>query len=304
MILVENVVKSFGQQKAVDGLNFEVAAGETLGLLGPNGAGKTTTINMLVGLLVPDQGRVALGTGGNGMDSSTLGDPQHALTRKLLGVAPQSLSLYDELTANENLKFFGSLYGLAGSALTRRVDWALEFAELKDRRNDRVGTYSGGMKRRLNIAVGLIHEPRMLLLDEPTVGVDPHSRNHIFESIVQLQDRGMTIIYTTHYMEEAQRLCDRVAIVDHGKLLDIGTVDQLVQRHGGASVVTAELKSAPKEIRLPGMVENNQLRFESDQPLDEVAALSGQGVQFQTLNVTQPDLESVFLSLTGRSLRD
>ena len=304
MILVEDLVKSFGQQKAVDGLSFEVVAGETLGLLGPNGAGKTTTISLLVGLLVPDHGRVVVGNGQDTPASPTGGDPQKPAARRLLGVAPQSLSLYDELTATENLKFFGSLYGLAGSALKKRVDWALDFAELQDRRNDRVGTYSGGMKRRLNIAVALIHEPRMLLLDEPTVGVDPHSRNHIFESIRQLQDRGMTIIYTTHYMEEAQRLCDRVAIIDHGKLLDIGSVDQLVDQHGGASVVTGEVKSVPDGIELPGTLEDNQFRFEADRPLDQVAQLSGQGIQFQTLNITRPDLESVFLSLTGRSLRD
>jgi ABC-2 type transport system ATP-binding protein len=224
--------------------------------------------------------------------------------RSTIGIAPQSLSLYDELTAKENLDFFGSLYGLAGSKLRDRVIWSLGFAGLEDRQHDRVGTFSGGMRRRLNIAVALIHEPQVLLLDEPTVGVDPQSRNHIFDSITQLKSEGITLLYTTHYMEEAQRLCDRVAIVDHGKLLALDSVDGLVASHGGSSVVEAEIKSSPENINLPGRVEDNSLRFESEKPLEEVARLTGQGVQFQTLRIAQPDLESVFLSLTGRSLRD
>lgn len=255
---------------------------------------------MLVGLLKPDSGSVEVAAG-NGAQSGSPLDPS---IRRMIGVAPQSLSLYDELTAKENLEFFGQLYGLYGKALTDRVNWCFEFSGLSDRKRDRVEAYSGGMRRRLNIAVALIHEPKILLLDEPTVGVDPQSRNHIFESITHLKSEGMTILYTTHYMEEAQKLCDRVAIVDHGKLLALDTVDGLISNHGGISVVQAKLNTIPDGLQLPGRVEDDSLRFESAKPLEEVAQLTGKGVQFQTLQISQPDLETVFLSLTGRSLRD
>jgi ABC-2 type transport system ATP-binding protein len=298
MILAQNLTKSFGENVAVDLLSFEIKIGETVGLLGPNGAGKTTTINMLVGLLAPDEGRVVIG------DDPDQSNPMNVKVRQKIGVAPQSLSLYDELTARENLAFFGGLYNLAGRELRDRINWSLDFAGLQDRKNDRVATYSGGMKRRLNIAVGLIHDPEILLLDEPTVGVDPQSRNHIFESIEQLQKEKMTIIYTTHYMEEAQRLCDRVAIMDHGRLLSMDTVPNLVNEHGGRSVVEAELKQWPDNFDMPGTRDDLSIRFESDDPLSEVAEFSSRGVEFQSLQVKQPDLESVFLVLTGRSLRD
>ena len=302
IVTATDLRKSFDSQIAVDGLSFEIGQGETFGLLGPNGAGKTTTISMLVGLLKPDSGTVSVGdlNGTNGV----FGDPSKPAVRKLIGVAPQTLSLYDTLSAKENLEFFGQLYGMSGTRLNDRVKWALEFAELTDRQKDRIGTFSGGMKRRMNIAVALIHKPEILLLDEPTVGVDPQSRNHIFESIQRLQKEGMTILYTTHYMEEAQRLCDRVAIVDHGKLLALDSVERLIQSHGGRSVVTGELNHRPERLELPGIMEGNSMRFESERPLEQVAELTGQGVQFQTLSIAQPDLESVFLSLTGRSLRD
>ncbi len=286
--------KSYGKLLAVGGLSFGIHRGETFGLLGPNGAGKTTTISMLVGLLKPDDGHVTVGEG----------DPLNPDVRKMIGVAPQALSLYNELTAKENLEFFGKLYGLSGSRLKDRVTWALEFAELEDRSKHRIGTFSGGMKRRMNIAVALIHEPQILLLDEPTVGVDPQSRNHIFESIQQLQKDGMTILYTTHYMEEAQRLCDRVAIVDHGKLMALDTVAHLISQHGGHSMVTGELISRPDGLEMPGAIDGNTIRFESDRPLEQVAELTSRGVQFQSLGIAQPNLESVFLTLTGRSLRD
>ncbi len=304
IVEAQGLFKSYGSNVAVDGLSFEIHQGETFGLLGPNGAGKTTTISMLVGLLKPDKGSVNLGDGKNGSAKSKSGNPLDPAVRQRIGVAPQSLSLYDELTAKENLEFFGQLYGLAGQRLKERVTKALAFAELEDRKKDRVGTFSGGMKRRMNIAVALIHEPEVLLLDEPTVGVDPQSRNHIFESIQRLKKDGMTILYTTHYMEEAQRLCDRVAIVDHGKLLALDTVPQLIEKHGGCSVVTCELNERPADLELPGSLDGNTLRFDSDKPLEQVATLTSQGIQFQTLNIAQPDLESVFLNLTGRSLRD
>ena len=297
---ISSLRKSFGDLKAVDDLSFSIRQGETFGLLGPNGAGKTTTISMLVGLLKPDSGTVSIGS----PECSNASDPTLPRVRKLVGVAPQTLSIYEAMSAKENLEFFGQLYGISGTKLRERVAWCLDFAQLADRAKSRVSTFSGGMKRRLNIAVALLHEPAVLLLDEPTVGVDPQSRNHIFECIQTLREQGMTILYTTHYMEEAQRLCDRVAIVDHGKLLALDTVDHLLRQYGGASVVTADLETTPNGVEIPGTRTGNTIRFEAQHPLEEVARLSGKGVAFQTLNIAQPNLESVFLTLTGRKLRD
>lgn len=296
MIEVRELRKSFGSTVAVDGVSFEVGRGETFGLLGPNGAGKTTTIGMLVGVLRPDGGSVLVNGGAK---------PTEAAARLAIGVAPQSLSLYEELTARENLLFFGRLYRLRGARLAERVTWALDFSELADRARDRVKTFSGGMKRRLNLAVALVHDPQVLFLDEPTVGVDPQSRNHIFDCVEELKSQGRTIIYTTQYMEEAQRLCDRVAIMDHGRLLDLDRVDALIERHGGRAVVKAELVRPPADASiLPAPLDGMALRFESERPLEEIARLSTAGVAFQSLEVARPDLETVFLTLTGRSLRD
>jgi ABC-2 type transport system ATP-binding protein len=296
MIEVRELRKSFGFTTAVDGVSFAVRAGETFGLLGPNGAGKSTTIAMLTGALMPDSGTIHL---------ADRGAPSEPEIRRLIGVAPQTLSLYEELTAIENLTFFGRMYGLAGAKLADRIDWALEFAGLTDRRKDRVKIFSGGMKRRLNLAVALVHEPQVIFLDEPTAGVDPQSRNHIFERIEQLRGEGRTIVYTTHYMEEAQRLCERVAIMDHGRILDLDAIPALLAKYGGRAVVKGELVGPPRNgVKLPGTVNGLSLRFESERPLEEIAELSAAGVAFQTLEVARPDLETVFLSLTGRSLRD
>ncbi len=296
MIRATDLVKSYGAILAVDGVSFEIRGGETFGLLGPNGAGKSTTILLLVGALRPDGGAVTV-------DGD--GDPTRADVRRRIGVAPQALSLYEDLTGEENLAFFGRLYGLAGARLRERVEEALRFAGLADRRGHRVRTYSGGMQRRLNLACAFVHDPPVLFLDEPTVGVDPQSRNHIFESIEALKQAGRTILYTTHYMEEAQRLCDRVAIMDRGKILALDTVDALISRHGGVSVVEAELAAPPANpASLPGRLDGARLRIETRNPLEEVARLAGSGVALATLNVHRPDLESVFLSLTGRRLRD
>ncbi|MFK7818386.1 MAG: ABC transporter ATP-binding protein, partial [Planctomycetaceae bacterium] len=237
MIQVDGLQKSYGSHKAVDGVSFEIRKGETFGLLGPNGAGKTTTLSMLVGLLKPDGGSVRI----EGQD------PLKPATRLRIGIAPQALSLYEELSAEENLRFFTQLYDYSGDGLRSRVEWALEFAALADRRKSRVSTFSGGMKRRLNMACAMIHEPDVILLDEPTVGVDPQSRNHIFERIEELKQQGRTIIYTTHYMEAAQRLCDRVGVIDGGKILAIDTVQNLIRDHGGDSIVEAQLKQRPKD---------------------------------------------------------
>jgi len=296
MIQVQELRKSFGATTAVAGVSFEVRPGETFGLLGPNGAGKTTTISMMIGVLQPGGGTISVNGGAQ---------PTDPAARRSIGIAPQALSVYEELTALENLNFFARLYGLRGKQLKDRVAWSLEFAGLADRQRDVVKTFSGGMKRRLNMAVALVHDPQVIFLDEPTVGVDPQSRNHIFERIEELKATGRTLIYTTHYMEEAQRLCDRVAIMDHGKILDLDTVDALISRHGGKSLVKAELARVPGDVSsLPAALEGLSLRFESDRPLEEVGRLTSAGVVFQTLEVSRPDLETVFLILTGRSLRD
>jgi ABC-2 type transport system ATP-binding protein len=230
MLTFTDVRKSFGKTVAVDGLSLSVRKGEVLGLLGPNGAGKSTSVSLAVGLLAPDAGTVTI-DGGN---------PSDPAVRQRIGVAPQALAIYDLLSGEENLRFFGQVYGLSGAALEARVAWCLEFVGLTDRRKDWAGGYSGGMKRRLNLAAALLHDPDLLLLDEPTVGVDPQSRNSIFESIESLHRQGRTVIYTTHYMEEAARLCDRIAIVDHGQLLALGTVDDLIAQHGGEATVVVQ----------------------------------------------------------------
>jgi len=281
MLRFTNVGKSYGSVKAVDDFTLSVEPGEIFGLLGPNGAGKTTLVHVAVGLLLPDTGNVRI----NGM-----GDPADAAARHGIGTAPQSVGLYDDLTGEENLAFFARLYGLSGSRLQRRVDEALSFIELADRRRDRVRTYSGGMKRRLNLAIAIVHEPRLLLLDEPTVGVDPQSRHALFENIRALRDAGCTILFTTHYMEEAERLCDRVGIMDHGRLLALDTVDRLVAEHGGKSVVRIE---RPEGVQ----------RIETDDPIAELAGLRNDG-RMTRIRIDGPDLEGVFLNLTGRHLRD
>jgi len=281
MLLLKNVRKAFGAIVAVDGLSLSIRQGEVFGLLGPNGAGKTTTVNMAVGLLKPDQGTIEL---------DGAGSPDRPDVRAKIGVATQALALYDDLTGEENLSFFGKLQGLTGRRLAERVEWALEFMALADRRRDRVKTYSGGMKRRLNIAVAMIHDPPLLLLDEPTVGVDPQSRNAIFENIFSLRKHGRTVVYTTHYMEEAQRLCDRVGIIDHGRLLALDTVERLIAAHGGKSILVAERG-------------DGEFRVDTDDPLAELLRLQKEG-PLQRFRVERPDLERVFLHLTGRELRD
>jgi ABC-2 type transport system ATP-binding protein len=281
MIKFTDIKKSYGKTIAVDGISFEIKPHEVFGLLGPNGAGKTTTVNMTVGLLNPDSGTVEL---------SGYGSPKNPKVRAKIGFAPQSLSLYDELTARENLDFFGKVYGLSGEKLHERVAWSLNFVGLIERRDDRVKKFSGGMKRRLNLAMALVHDPEYLILDEPTVGVDPQSRNAIFEYIEQLKEDGCTIIYTTHYMEEAQRLCDRVGIMDHGKLLAIGTVDALIRQYGGNSTLIAE-KVDGEEI------------IETQNPMKEILNLQKE-TDLRGFRVLNPSLETVFLSLTGRTLRD
>jgi ABC-2 type transport system ATP-binding protein len=303
MIKAENLKKRYGNTIALEDVSFEVQKGETFGLLGPNGAGKTTTIQLLCGLLKPNGGTVAL-------DGKT--DPTLVDVRLSLGMVPQTLAVYEELSAEENLRFFGKIYGLSGRRLKQRVSDCLEIAGLSQRSKERVSKYSGGMKRRLNMACSLLHEPPLLLLDEPTVGVDPQSRNSIFDTIEAMKKQGRTIIYTTHYMEEAERICDRVAILDFGKILDMDTVHNLIIKHGGPSRVEAEfekdLSGFDKIKQLIGykniQLEGTKIKFETDKPMESLAMLNRSGVSFKSLKVEMANLEDVFLNLTGRKLRD
>jgi ABC-2 type transport system ATP-binding protein len=276
-----NVRKSFGHVVAVDGLSLSVRKGEILGLLGPNGAGKSTSVSLSVGLLAPDAGTVSISDRGNPADPNV---------RKTIGVAPQALALYDQLTGEENLRFFGEMYGLSGARLDQRVRWCLDFVGLADRKGDHSLGYSGGMKRRLNLAAALIHDPELLLLDEPTVGVDPQSRNKIFESIEELHRQGRTIIYTTHYMEEAERLCDRIAIIDGGKLLALGTLSELLAEHGGPPTLVVKTNGEER-------------RIQTADPLAELNRIAAE-TRIESFQMERPTLEQVFLRLTGRSLRD
>jgi ABC-2 type transport system ATP-binding protein len=281
MLTLREVRKRYDGNVAVDGLSLDVRRGEIFGLLGPNGAGKTTTVHIAVGLLRADEGKVSI---------EGLGSPDLPSVRAHLGIAPQSLSIYETLTADQNLRFFGRIYGLSGRRLAERVTWALDFVGLADRRRDAVRTYSGGMKRRLNLAAALVHDPDLILLDEPTVGVDPQSRNSIFESILALKQKGRTIVYTTHYIEEAERLCDRVAIIDHGKVLALDTVAGLLAAHGGRPALVAQM---------PGRT----VRVETNEPLAELNRLAASG-SIGRFWVERTTLEQVFLNLTGRELRD
>jgi ABC-2 type transport system ATP-binding protein len=281
MLRLESVRKTFGAITAVDDLSLAIARGELFGLLGPNGAGKSTTVHLAVGLLSPDRGSVVI---------EGLGAPTVTEVRARIGVAPQAVSLYEHLTATENLAFFGRMYRLSGARLEKQVSDALEFVGLADRRTDLVRHYSGGMKRRLNLAAAILHDPDLILLDEPTVGVDPQSRNSIFENILALKARGRTIVYTTHYMEEAERLCDRVGIIDHGRMLALDTVPRLLASHGARPVLQAVSRG-------------REVRVETDDPLAELNRLAAVG-PVDDFRVERPTLEQVFLNLTGRRLRD
>ncbi|MFP5309259.1 MAG: ABC transporter ATP-binding protein [Actinomycetes bacterium] len=301
--------RSFGDLVAVEDVGFEVRAGETYGLLGPNGAGKTTTISMLAGLLHPDAGEVTVA-------GEPIG-PRHTDARRHVGLVPQDLAIYPDLTARENLAFFGRLQGLTGAELRGRVDEVLEVTGLTDRADDRTDEYSGGMKRRCNIGIGLLHRPRLLVLDEPTVGVDPQSRDAILAAVEALAGEGMAVLYTTHYMEEAERLCDRVGIIDRGRLQAEGTRPELVATLGQLDTVTVDATGATDAAadalrRLDGVADVST----SDAGLVVTVADAGgrlgallaeataAGAQVRAVRVDEPDLEAVFLHLTGRALRD
>ena len=310
LLEIRHLRKTYGSLVAVDGASFTVPRGECLGLLGPNGAGKTTTLSMLAGLLTPDSGQVLI-------DGRALAGDTDPLKRQL-GLVPQELALYEDLTAAENLAFFGALYSLEKATLHQRMADALAIVGLSDRARDKAGTFSGGMKRRLNLAAALLHDPQLLLLDEPTVGVDPQSRNAIFDNIEALRARGKTILYTTHYMEEVERLCDRVVIVDHGKVIADDTIAALRARAGSGNVLKITLAQATPGTWLPALRQLAGIRSAQlagallSLELDDLTASASPILHFlgehhETivhLSSDRPNLESIFLTLTGRQLRD
>jgi ABC-2 type transport system ATP-binding protein len=306
-----NLVKKYGDLTAVKDISFEIEQGTIFSLLGPNGAGKTTTISMLSTLISPTSG-----------DATVDG---HSITRdplavkRAIGVVPQEIALYEDLTALENLNFWGQMYGLSGKALTFRVEEVLEQVDLKDRAKERIKTYSGGMKRRINIAAGLLHKPRLLFMDEPTVGIDPQSRRAILESVKLLQQAGMTVLYTTHYMEEAQELSDRVGIIDHGELIALGTQKELTAQVGEMDTLILHLGENEDPAHLAEMLSNLPGVLQTNPTDHEVAVVSASaeellapvisranemGIKIHSVDMREPNLEAVFLHLTGRALRD
>jgi len=302
-----DLARSFGNFEAVRGISLEIPAGETFGLLGPNGAGKTTTLSMLATLLTPTRGDVLV------FGASAVSNP--AEVRRRVGLAPQQISLYPTLTGQENLEFFGKLHGLAPTVRRQRVEQMLELVGLAPRRDDAVRTYSGGMQRRLNLACSLIHEPRLLLLDEPTAGVDPQARENLFEVIRQIASAGTTIIYTTHYIEEAERLCDRIAILDEGRIAAVGTLQELLGLIGMGDVIEirgAAIASGSSLDALPDVVkverDDGVVRLFVKSAARTLALIAGvvreSGDQIESLEVYRVSLERVFMHLTGKALRD
>ncbi len=317
-----NLIKKYGDLVAVDDVTFSIGQGEIFGLLGPNGAGKSTTISMLTGLFPPNSGAIQI----VGFDA--IADMEKV--KQLIGVVPQDLALYPTLTGRENLRFFAEMYGLNGVRLNERIASILEMVSMTERANDRVQSYSGGMKRRINLAVGLMNNPRVLFLDEPTVGVDPQSRAHIFESVERLnREQGMSILYTTHYMEEAERLCHRIAIMDHGKIIALDTPRNLIAMLGDG-IIQVGLRQADEGLRQqivalsqvrsvseiiqpppgedPAVQVPQLLKIEArkvNEALLQVIQLFNQlHIEILSLETLQPNLESVFLYLTGKSLRE
>lgn len=288
MITVNDLQKNYGSLQALKGISFSINKGEFFGLLGPNGAGKTTTISIMSTIVAPDKGAVTI----DGHDIAK--DPGGA--KRAIGVVPQEIALYDELSAYDNLMFWGSLYDVTGSDLKNRIDETLKLFGLFERRNDKVKAYSGGMKRRINIASALLHQPKVLFMDEPTVGIDPQSRNLIFEVVEKLHKDGMTIVYTTHYMEEAERFCDRIGIIDNGQIIAQGTL--------------AELKSASKiqERIVIGFADGSSADHHSNNVNSDLSKIilkyNEEGRDIEHIDIKKVNLETIFLGLTGKQLRD
>jgi linearmycin/streptolysin S transport system ATP-binding protein len=309
VLACEGLRKAYGDRVAVDGVGFSIAAGETYGLLGPNGAGKTTTISMVCGLLSRDAGRVTLN--GRELDTGTVD------VKAAVGFVPQEIAIYPDLSARENLRFFGRLYGLSGKDLDARIDRILATIGLADRGDERTDAFSGGMKRRLNIGLGMLNDPALLVLDEPTVGVDPQSRNAILDAVEALASEGMAVLYTTHYMEEAERLCDRVGILDDGSLKAEGTRRELISLVGehdrlrvdargdlaeaaaAAQTVEGVETAVPREGGIDVLADDVRASL-----ADIVRAIDGTGAGITSMEVREPNLEAVFLHLTGKALRD
>jgi ABC-2 type transport system ATP-binding protein len=311
ILTVENLVKKYGDLVAVKGISFDIQEGEIFSLLGPNGAGKTTTIAVLSTLYAPTAGDAYVA------GHSVRADPM--AVRRLIGVVPQDLAIYDELTARENLSFWGRMYGLGGKPLRSRIDEVLDQIGLRDRAGDRVKTYSGGMKRRVNIGVGLLHKPRLLFMDEPTVGIDPQSRRSILDSVKALNQQGTTVLYTTHYMEEAQEISDRVGIIDHGELIAVGTQRELTLQVGEKDSIVLRIGEGddPQPLAdaaraLPGVLQADVtdgavtlIAAEANAVLASAILKANEvGVRVRSVEIQEPNLEAVFLHLTGRALRD
>ena len=308
---VHNLVKKYGDFTAVKGISFDIKEGEVFSLLGPNGAGKTTTISVLSTLYTPSGGDAIVG--GHSVSKEPMA------VRNLIGVVPQDLAIYDDLTARENLSFWGQMYGLSGQKLKTRIDLVLEQIGLSDKANQRIKTYSGGMKRRVNIGVGLLHEPRLLFMDEPTVGIDPQSRRSILDSVKDLNMQGVTVLYTTHYMEEAQELSNRVGIIDHGELIALGTQKELTHQVGendalilrvgegeDAQALAAAVRSLPGVLKADVTDQTvTIIAPEAEEILASVVAKANEiGAKIRSVDIQEPNLEAVFLHLTGRALRD
>ena len=305
MLSASSLRKSYGQNVAVDGVSFTVNKGEIFGLLGPNGAGKSTTISMLVGLAKADAGTVTL----QGEDVT----PDAKTTKAKIGFVPQDLAIIEELSSMANLRFFGGLNNLSGQNLEVRARAVLEDVGLEGRASEPVKNFSGGMKRRLNIAVAMLHQPELMVLDEPTVGIDPQSRNAIFEVIERLRDQGVTILYTTHYMEEVERLCDRVAIMDHGKIIALEPINDLKMHIPHQSEISLEIAQPDRiatfhNLSLGHSIEGERLRIPSENIAQDMFTLmqfcKQEGIDIKSLETKEASLEEVFLHLTGRTLRD
>lgn len=313
MIETQALTKRFNgaAELAVNEVSFAVREGEIFSLLGPNGAGKTTMISMLSCLLKPTSGDALVA-------GASVTDAPHKV-KEVIGVVPQEIALYPKLSARENLAFWGRLYGMSGRSLKQRVEEVLEIVGLKDRAKERVETYSGGMQRRINIGVGLLHQPKLVYMDEPTVGIDPQSRRNILDTVLALNEQGMTVLYTTHYMEEAQELSDRIGIIDHGEMISLGTMPELTQLVGEQDIVVlgiTEEHSRPELIEALGAVEgvreveaaNGNVRLIANDGNAALPALisvaNAQGARISDVSIQEPNLEAVFLHLTGRALRD